>query len=356
MWKILRVKFFRYGSQNEATGSHFCTVLCIWPSKTRISITNLAKTFFFLHELYLFFELFQNPDIADDKRIQSRHSIHGVNYSLQFFSFFSDKFVFFIQEIYGFLGLLVFIRFRRGAVPACKLPELDLLNPEIMKFIHDVPALDCGPEDWVVVEGSKLSILDKAKSRYGSITCAFSGTIRLQWIFIPKFLINYKSSGKVSSTFFLFNFRNSQSRRLQYETNRTSWIWRLLHFTLQWLCGRSVWNEKWQAVSNFFTLASTDSRNEYFFVIFSFLQSWELEIFIFFESRSMFKFFWHSSVKKLQKLLVFVTEDDYWSSQQDNLGNLALRSFRSVWRKIDFLRFFFPDGTASLPVWRKILR
>ncbi|XP_043284844.1 uncharacterized protein [Venturia canescens] len=66
-----------------------------------------------------------------------------------------------------------------GAVPACKLPELDLLNPEITKFIHDVPPLDCGPEDWVTVEGSKLSILDKAKSRYGPITCAFSEILRV---------------------------------------------------------------------------------------------------------------------------------------------------------------------------------
>lgn len=60
-------------------------------------------------------------------------------------------------------------------VPACKLPELDVNNPEIVKFIHDVPPLDCSPEDWVTVEGSKLSIQEKAVERYGSITCAFSG-------------------------------------------------------------------------------------------------------------------------------------------------------------------------------------
>lgn len=57
----------------------------------------------------------------------------------------------------------------------CKLPELDVNNPEILKFIHDVPPLQCSPEDWVVVEGSHLSIQDKAKERFGPITCAFSG-------------------------------------------------------------------------------------------------------------------------------------------------------------------------------------
>lgn len=63
----------------------------------------------------------------------------------------------------------------RDGVPACKLPELDIMNPEITKFIHDVPLLECGPEDWVVVEGSKVSILDSARERHGTITCAFSG-------------------------------------------------------------------------------------------------------------------------------------------------------------------------------------
>lgn len=65
---------------------------------------------------------------------------------------------------------------RKGVV-ACKLPRLEVSNPEIIKFIHDVPPLSCGPEDWVtVVEGSKLVITSKAKMKHGQIICIFSGT------------------------------------------------------------------------------------------------------------------------------------------------------------------------------------
>lgn len=58
---------------------------------------------------------------------------------------------------------------------ACKLPQLNISSPEIMKFIYDVPPLSCGPEDWVTVEGSKLVITNKAKRKYGQITCIFRG-------------------------------------------------------------------------------------------------------------------------------------------------------------------------------------
>ncbi|CAK9833930.1 hypothetical protein ANTRET_LOCUS10540 [Anthophora retusa] len=61
---------------------------------------------------------------------------------------------------------------------ACKIPELDIYNPEITKFIHDVPPLSCTPEDWVILHGSRLVISSKAKKRYGSITCFFSEILR----------------------------------------------------------------------------------------------------------------------------------------------------------------------------------
>ncbi|KAJ8665353.1 hypothetical protein QAD02_007015 [Eretmocerus hayati] len=64
-------------------------------------------------------------------------------------------------------------------VPACKLPELDILNPDIIKFIHDVPPLECSPEDWVRADGPKLYIDRKAINRYGPITCAFSEILRV---------------------------------------------------------------------------------------------------------------------------------------------------------------------------------
>ncbi|XP_024890478.1 uncharacterized protein LOC112466554 [Temnothorax curvispinosus] len=66
----------------------------------------------------------------------------------------------------------------RDGIVACKLPQLNISSPEIMKFIHDVPPLSCGPEDWVIVEGSRLVITNKAKTKHGQIRCIFSEIIR----------------------------------------------------------------------------------------------------------------------------------------------------------------------------------
>lgn len=63
-------------------------------------------------------------------------------------------------------------------IVACKLPQLDVSNPEITKFIHDVSPLQCTPEDWVILRGSRLVISNKAKKKYGSITCLFSEILR----------------------------------------------------------------------------------------------------------------------------------------------------------------------------------
>lgn len=60
---------------------------------------------------------------------------------------------------------------------ACRLPQLNISSPEIMKFIHDVPPLFCGSEDWVAVEGSRLVITNKAKMKHGEISCIFSGKL-----------------------------------------------------------------------------------------------------------------------------------------------------------------------------------
>lgn len=61
---------------------------------------------------------------------------------------------------------------------ACKLPQLNISSPEIMKFIYDVPPLSCEPEDWVTVEGSRLVITNKARTKHGRIICIFSEIIR----------------------------------------------------------------------------------------------------------------------------------------------------------------------------------
>lgn len=66
----------------------------------------------------------------------------------------------------------------RDGVVACKLPQLNISSPEIMRFIHDVPPLSCGPEDWVLVEGSRLVITNKAKTKHGQIICIFSGKLK----------------------------------------------------------------------------------------------------------------------------------------------------------------------------------
>lgn len=67
----------------------------------------------------------------------------------------------------------------REGITACKLPQLNISSPEIMRFIHDVSPLSCGPEDWVVVEGSRLIITNKAKTKHGQIRCIFSGKLKI---------------------------------------------------------------------------------------------------------------------------------------------------------------------------------
>lgn len=63
-------------------------------------------------------------------------------------------------------------------VVACKLPQLNVSDPEITKFLHDVPPLLCTPEDWIILCGSRLVISNKAKKKYGSISCSFSEILR----------------------------------------------------------------------------------------------------------------------------------------------------------------------------------
>ncbi|KAL7287426.1 hypothetical protein TKK_0018535 [Trichogramma kaykai] len=70
-------------------------------------------------------------------------------------------------------------RYVRDGSPACKLPRLDISSPEIMQFIHEVPALQCSPEDWVKSDGPRLYIDEKAKSRHGEITCAINEILRI---------------------------------------------------------------------------------------------------------------------------------------------------------------------------------
>ncbi|KAJ8965292.1 hypothetical protein NQ314_004221 [Rhamnusium bicolor] len=63
---------------------------------------------------------------------------------------------------------------------ACKQPSLPVSSPEMMKFVHTVPKLDCSiaGEDWVKCVGHECTIQDNVKIKYGPIKCSFTDIIR----------------------------------------------------------------------------------------------------------------------------------------------------------------------------------
>nr|XP_970966.2 PREDICTED: uncharacterized protein LOC659581 [Tribolium castaneum] len=64
---------------------------------------------------------------------------------------------------------------------ACKQPNLPVFSPEMMKFVHEEPPIDCssaGP-DWVKCQGSECRIQDEIKARHGRVTCSFTDIIRV---------------------------------------------------------------------------------------------------------------------------------------------------------------------------------
>ncbi|KAL2720926.1 uncharacterized protein V1478_009972 [Vespula squamosa] len=67
----------------------------------------------------------------------------------------------------------------RNGIPACKLPELKVSNPDIMKFINNVPPIICTPEDWVKVDKTRLIVDKEIKNKYGRLMCTFSEVIRI---------------------------------------------------------------------------------------------------------------------------------------------------------------------------------
>ncbi|CAH1960011.1 unnamed protein product [Acanthoscelides obtectus] len=64
---------------------------------------------------------------------------------------------------------------------ACKQPNLPVNSPEMMKFVHSVPKIDCSKagDDWVKCVGSVCSIQENANIKYGPIKCTFADVIRL---------------------------------------------------------------------------------------------------------------------------------------------------------------------------------
>ncbi|KAG8232427.1 hypothetical protein J437_LFUL012858 [Ladona fulva] len=62
---------------------------------------------------------------------------------------------------------------------ACRHPNLEVKNKDIMKFIKDVPPIDCGDKpDWVEIVGNIARIKQSAKDAYGEIECSFTDVVR----------------------------------------------------------------------------------------------------------------------------------------------------------------------------------
>lgn len=62
---------------------------------------------------------------------------------------------------------------------ACQHPDLEVTNPEIFKFFHQMDPLVCGEEsEWVAVRGSVAAITEDAKAKHGDIECAFTEVLR----------------------------------------------------------------------------------------------------------------------------------------------------------------------------------
>lgn len=64
---------------------------------------------------------------------------------------------------------------------ACKQPDLPIYSPEIMKFVKNVPPIDCSDAgiDWVKCRGSECVIQERAKRKFGPIKCSFIDVIRI---------------------------------------------------------------------------------------------------------------------------------------------------------------------------------
>ncbi|KAF7997895.1 hypothetical protein HCN44_009293 [Aphidius gifuensis] len=102
-------------------------------------------------------------------------------------------------------------------MPACKLPDLDVNNPEILKFVHNVPPLECSPEDWVVVQGSKLILQDKIKKQFGPILCAFREIIRVDEY------VNKLTEAETSSDTYILKYSDFADVQCEAENSGTKW-------------------------------------------------------------------------------------------------------------------------------------
>lgn len=69
----------------------------------------------------------------------------------------------------------------QASFAACKQPNLPVDSPEMMKFVKEVPKIDCSSagEDWVKCKGSQCQIQDIARVKYGPLKCSFTDINRI---------------------------------------------------------------------------------------------------------------------------------------------------------------------------------
>lgn len=63
---------------------------------------------------------------------------------------------------------------------ACKQPNLPVNAPELMKFIKEVPPINCklAGRDWVTCKDSECRVSEEIKAQHGQVKCAFTDLIR----------------------------------------------------------------------------------------------------------------------------------------------------------------------------------
>ncbi|XP_014245819.1 uncharacterized protein LOC106664528 isoform X2 [Cimex lectularius] len=62
---------------------------------------------------------------------------------------------------------------------ACRHPNLDVNNTELMKFVKDEGPIICsGEKDWVEITGNRAVITNEAKEKHGRVECSFTDILR----------------------------------------------------------------------------------------------------------------------------------------------------------------------------------
>ncbi|XP_066260671.1 uncharacterized protein [Euwallacea similis] len=121
---------------------------------------------------------------------------------------------------------------------ACKQPKLDVYNPEIMKFVKNVPPIDCSKAgiDWVKCQGSECVIQDEARQKYGPIKCSFTDIIRINDFEL--------SDGETTYSSEYYKLEKSDVVRASCQSSEYKWLATLTGIRLEnGIWDRSSWEE-----------------------------------------------------------------------------------------------------------------